>query len=134
MINCIILSCSLVFICIYTIEKITRTYKDTRYTYKDKLDIFDYFVSKAYDTVYETDLITNITNNVKLSTEERETIERNFVKRCMVYMGRKNLKMFIDFFGDESTLFVNIIRYMRKRINEDGLSKIIDEQTNNQNI
>ena len=78
------------------------------------------------------DLITHITNNVSLNPDERETYERNFIKRTILYMGKRNLKLFVYFFGDKKTVMINMIRYMRKRINEDGLSKIIQNQQSSQ--
>ena len=40
----------------------------------------------------------------------------------------------IDFFGDKETVTINMIRYMRKRINDDGLTKIIQNQQSEQQI
>ena len=94
--------------------------------------MFDYFLSKSYDTIYEMDLITHITNNTTLNPDERETYERNFIKRSLLYMGKRNLKLFIEFFGDQETITINMLRYIRKRINEDGLSKIIQNQQSSQ--
>ena len=96
------------------------------------MELFDYFMSKSYDTIYEMDLITHITNNASLTPDERETYERNFIKRTILYMGPRNLKVFVDFFGDRETVMVNMIRYMRKRINDDGLTKIIQNQQSSQ--
>ena len=131
MLNYIIVCLSLIFVVVYSINKISKAYIQCKYTFTQTIELFDYFLSKAYETLYENDLIIHITNNAKLTPEERETYERNYVKRCMLYMGKNNLKLFQKFFGDEETMIVNMIRYMRKRINEDGLSKILDEQSKN---
>ena len=117
---------------IYGINKWIASYDDHKYSYKDILELFDYFLSKSFDTLYEMDLISHITNNASLTSEERETYERNFIKRSMLYMGKKNLKLFIRFFGDRETVIVNMLRYMRKRINDDGLTKIIQNQQSDQ--
>jgi hypothetical protein len=113
---------------IYGITKFIKSYDEHKYSYKDILELFDYFLSKSFDTLYEMDLISHITNNASLTSEERETYERNFIKRTMLYMGKRNLNMIIKFFGDKETVVVNMLRYMRKRINDDGLSKIIQNQ------
>ena len=43
-------------------------------------------------------------------------------------MGKNNYSIILNFYGNEQTIIVNMIRYMRKRINEDGLSKIIQDE------
>ena len=131
-ISCCIACLTLLLISIYVSHVWSQAYIQSKYSYKDMLELFDYFLSKSYDTIYEMDLITHITNNTSLNPDERETYERNFIKRCMLYMGKRNLKMFIKFFGDNETVMINMLRYIRKRINEDGLSKIIQDQQSNQ--
>jgi len=132
--NCIIICLTFTIVSVYTITKIVKAYDNHKYSFKDILELFDYFLSKSFDTLYEMDLISHITNNAKLTPEERETYERNFIKRSMLYMGKRNLNMFINFFGDRETVIVNMLRYMRKRINDDGLSKIIQDQQSSQQI
>ena len=133
-ISCCILCFTIIMMSIYVCQKISNVYIQSKYNYKDILELFDYFLSKSYDTIYEMDLITHITNNVTLNPDERETYERNFIKRTLLYMGKRNLKLFIDFFGDKETVTINMIRYMRKRINDDGLTKIIQNQQSEQQI
>ena len=129
-----IVSATIILTAIYVCHKISNVYSQSKYTYKEILELFDYFLSKSYDTIYEMDLITHITNNVTLNPDERETYERNFIKRSMLYMGKRNLKLFISFFGDRETVVINMLRYMRKRINDDGLTKIIQNQQSQQQI
>ena len=119
---CILSSIVYIF---HKIEKISilKKYKDT-----DIITLFEYFLNKSYETLYEEDLITYITNGVQPISQERETLERNYIKSSLMYMGKKNVNLFRDFFGDNETLIINIIRFMRKKLNEDGLSKIIQEQ------
>ncbi len=119
---------------VLTLSLITHSITDTivksRYTYKQILDLFEYFLQKSYDTIYESDLITYMSSGIQnIPPDQRETIERNFVKQTMMYMGINNIKMFIDFFGSEETIVVNIIQYIRSKINQDGLAKIIQEKT-----
>ena len=119
---CILTSIIYIF---HKIEKISiiKKYKDT-----DIITLFEYFLNKSYETLYEDDLITYMTNGVQPMSQERETLERNYIKSSLMYMGKKNVNLFRDFFGDNETLIINIIRFMRKKLNEDGLTKIIQEQ------
>ena len=117
------------FTLIYAVKKISTTLILCRYKYEDIFSLFDKFLSMTYDTIYESDLIAYIANgdNV-IPKKERETLERNFIKQCILYMGKNNYEILLNFYGNEQTIIVNMIRYMRKRINEDGLSKIIREE------
>lgn len=120
-------------ISLYFIYKVCDTIKAFKYKYTDLIGLFDYFLSKTYDIVYESDLITYLgSGDSKIPPKERETIERNFIKQCILYMGRKNYKLLIDFYGSEESLITNMLRYIRKRINDDGLSKIINNVQNQQ--
>ena len=121
-ISCILISIIYVF---HKIEKISiiKKYKDT-----DIITLFEYFLNKSYDALYENDLITYIANGMQPMSQERETLERDYIKSSLMYMGKKNVSLFRDFFGDNDTLVINIIRFMRKKLNEDGLTKIIQEQ------
>ncbi len=112
-----------------TIKSICRIFK---YNKDESLSIYDYFVSKTYDSVYQTDLINHVINGVSPRKEESEAYERNFIKKCMLLMGKRNFKILKDFFGDEETMISNMLLYMRDRINKDGLSKIIQDQINDQ--
>ncbi len=127
-----ILSITILLVSIYVCRTISQIIVQSKYSYKDILELFDYFLSKSYDTIYEMDLITHITNNTTLNPDERETYERNFIKRSLLYMGKRNLKLFIKFFGDQETITINMLRYIRKRINDDGLTKIIQNQQSSQ--
>lgn len=133
-VSCSIICCTIILCVFYICNKVSGIFNQAKYNYKDILELFDYFLSKSYDTIYEMDLITHITNNVTLNPDERETYERNFIKRTMIYMGKRNLKLFINFFGDKETVIINMIRYMRKRINDDGLTKIIQQQNQQEQL
>jgi hypothetical protein len=125
-----ILWCITIFLCVfYSFFKYKQIVIIKKYTAIDIMNILTVFMDKSYDTIYNTDLIHYIVNNDKPNSQQQETIERNYIKTCFMYMGKANKQLFVDFFGDEETLIINIICYMRKKYNDDGLSKIIDQQT-----
>jgi hypothetical protein len=121
---------SLILFCVvYSFYKYKQIVIIQKYTSENILKLLEMFMDKSYETIYDTDLIHYILNSNKPNREEQETLERNYIKTCFLYMGKHNKRIFLDFFGDEETLIINIIRHMRKKYNEDGLTKIIDEQT-----
>lgn len=120
----------IIFLCIYySFYKYQQIINTNKYTANDIMSILGMFMDKSYETIYNSDLIHYIVNNDKPNVQQQETIERNYIKTCFMFMGKNNKKMFIKFFGDEETLIINIICYMRKKYNDDGLTKIIDQQT-----
>jgi hypothetical protein len=129
-----LIGCCILFL---TVVYSTNQYKKICYIKKyDDETIFrllNNFMSKSYETIYNVDLVTFILSSVHPDTQQMETIERKYIKTCFLYMGDNIKKVFIDFFTNEQTLIVNMIMYMRKRLSEDGLTKIIDDHSK-QNI
>lgn len=120
------------FAIIYTVGRITDVIKSFKYKYKDMLSLFEYFLGLTYESIYESDLIVYMSEGVKaIPKEQQETLERNFIKQCVMFMGPNNHRLFMEFYGNEQTMIVNMLRYMRRRINEDGLSKIIKQEQSN---
>lgn len=119
----------IVFSIVYSFYKYKEIVIIKKYTSENIMQLLELFMNKSYETVYDTDLIHFILDSNKPNAQQQETLERNYIKTCFLYMGKNNKKLFVDFFGDEETLIVNLIRYMRKKYNDDGLTKIIDEQS-----
>lgn len=113
---------------IYGINKICETIQKFTFDRKEIMTLFEYFESVAYDCIYESDLIGYVSNGItNIPVKDRENLERNFIKQCIMYMGDVNRQLFLKFYGSEQTMITNMIRYMRKRFNEDGLTKIIKD-------
>ena len=102
--------------------------------YKKVIDLFDYYLGKSYELTYENSIVHWISNGVpNIQPEEKETIERDFIKQTFLLMGDSNILLFSRFFGDESHMINMMLIYVRKRISNDGLSTIIKTASNNSN-
>lgn len=126
LVKCFFIYCAVIFI----IEYIINQYNRNKYKYNDIIALLNFFLEESYSIIYENDLISYVSNGVKdIPKEEKETIERNFVKQTIAIMGPKNEKLFLDFFGNDRKSFIfYIIRFIRKKFNNDYLLKVIRQE------
>lgn len=130
MINFLIVSISIFSLILLLSDYLIKEYSRNKYKYSEILALLNFFLDESYAMTYESDLITYVSNGVKdIPKEEKETIERNFVKQTITIMGPKNRKLFLDFFGNDENAFVfYIIRFIRKKFNNDYLSKLLRQE------
>lgn len=102
------------------------------YNYKKTIDLFEYFLEKSYSLTYENSIISWIANgmNNTIPADEKETIERDFIKQTFMIMGESNRKIISDFFGSDEYLINFMILFIRKKIADDGLADVIKKATN----
>jgi len=133
LINTLIVSGSIIFtiFCIYGVSlKVFKRYF-LFYNHKKTLELFEYFLEKSYSITYENSIISWIANgmNNTIPADEKETIERDFIKQTFMIMGDNNRKIISDFFGDDSYMINFMILFIRKKISNDGLSDVIKNAT-----
>lgn len=126
MINVLIVCLTFLISVFYVTNKCVSYLRNRNF--KDTLGLFEYFLEQSYKTTYENDLVLYMSSSEPIPPNQRETIERNYVKQTLMYMG-KNVKRFTDFYGSEQTMIVHVLQYLRRKINEDGLSKLVEKQT-----
>jgi len=96
--------------------------------YKMIIDMFDYFLEKTYNVIYNDQIIGYTSNGHKtIPHDEMETIERNFIKLAFELMGRENEKIMSSFFGSKTVIIHNMVLYVRRELNKDELSKMIQQ-------
>lgn len=115
---------------LFIIEYLIKQYNRNKYKYNEIIALLNFFLEESYSIIYENDLISYVSNGVKdIPKEEKETIERNFVKQTLAIMGPKNENLFLDFFGNDRKSFIfYIIRFIRKKFNNDYLLKVIRQE------
>lgn len=122
-----------IFTLYYLITKLfSRIYLFSNY--KKVIDLFEYFLQKSYDLTYENSIVHWVANGVpNIQPEEKETIERDFIRQTFLLMGDNNRKLFRQFYGDDTHIITMMILYIRKRISNDGLATIVKTGSNNLN-
>lgn len=120
------------FVLILLLINITIRYV-TFFKYKEVLSLFDIFLEKSYDIIYQNSISTYMSDGVKnIPSDDKESIERDFIKQTIILAGPANMQIINKFFGKEEFAINYMITYIRKRIASDGLSEIVrkmDEQT-----
>jgi hypothetical protein len=100
--------------------------------YKTVIELFDYFLDKAYTLIYNDQIIAyTASGQTTIPPDEMETIERNFIKLAFELMGEANKKMFILFFGGQTSTIDNMLIFVRKELSQDAIAKLIQEQESN---
>ena len=101
------------------------------YNYKKTIDLFEYFLEKSYSLTYENSISSWISNGMSntIPPEEKETIERNFIKQTFLIMGDNNHRIIAQFFGNDEYLINFMILFIRKKIANDGLANVIKNAT-----
>lgn len=136
LINLILVLGTIATLSIYLSNKISKLYQKYTllYHYKDILGLFNYFMDESYRLTYESSIIHWINNGIKnIPQDEKETIERNYIKQTMLLMGDNNVKLISDFYGGNNFLVNSMIIYLRQKISNDGLADIINK-ANNQTV
>ena len=117
----------LLFILSKTIIKYTVFFK-----YKDIITLFELFLDKSYELTYQNSISTYILDGVRnIPADDKESIERDYVKQTLLLMGPTNVQIVNQFFGKQEFAINYIITYIRKRISSDGLSEIIRKADEN---
>lgn len=121
---CICLSAwFIIWVFFYNLMKFSASNK---YKYDDLIALATFFLEESYHIIYENDLFAYTSNGVKdIPKQEKETIERNFIKQTLHLMGPKNQQLLIDFFGSQDAFIVYMVRYIRKKFNNDTLMKLV---------
>ena len=97
--------------------------------YKSVLELFDYFLSLAYDVIYNDQALAFTSEgHVKIPNDEFETMERNFINLTVQIMGPANEKMFISFYGNRIMMIKNMILFIREKINNSEIAKMIQKR------
>lgn len=102
------------------------------FKYKDVLTLFELFLDKSYELTYQNSLVHYLTDGIKnLPFDEKESIERDFIKQTLILMGPANVNMVNQFFGKQEFAINYMITYIRKRIAGDGLAEVIKKADEN---
>ncbi len=121
----------LVFISIQ-IQVILRYIKKTFLLnkYKTIVTMLNDFLDHSYNSVYQDQIIGYTSNGMKeIPKSEMETIERNFIKLSLELLGPRNIEILIDFFGTKEVLIQNCLFFIRERLAQDTLTKIVQDMT-----
>lgn len=95
--------------------------------HKSYLQLYDWFINKAYDRVYASNIMIYTSEGLNPSREDIETAKRNFIRLARGMMGEKIENQLIEFFGSEETLIQNMILFFDEKTMTDELLDLIQK-------
>lgn len=125
-----IIVCSFFLILFLIVTNVTLRYL-LFFKYKDVITSFELFLSKSYDMTYQNSLVSYFSSGVKdIPYDEKESIERDFIKQTLLLMGKNNEEIIYRYFGKQEFAINYMVTYIRKRIADDGLTQLIKDADN----
>lgn len=90
----------------------------------DKLmSILHYNMNKAYEIIYKENIFIYSLEAVKISDAQFKKTGKDFCKLVLKLCGPNIKNNLIILFGDEETLFFNMLEFFNKKYEEDEISK-----------
>lgn len=109
-----------IYLIFYFFNFIFQKYLQIIY-HKKFIDLLEYFLNIAYEMIYKDQITPYSLEGYKVTNDELETLQRNFVKLSIKLIGPGIKKSLILFFGNYETLTTFIITYLQKRMDTDEL-------------
>ena len=92
------------------------------------MGILNFHLDKAFDIIYKDRIFIYSVEATKPSEDQYSSISRDFATLVLRMLGPNLKKEFIEIYGDEETLFFNVLEYFSSRYESD---EIRDEAINN---
>jgi|APSaa5957512622_1039677.scaffolds.fasta_scaffold171758_2 hypothetical protein len=92
------------------------------------MGILNFHLDKAFDIIYKDRIFIYSVEATKPSEDQYSSISRDFATLVLRMLGPNLKKEFVEIYGDEDTLFFNILEYFSTRYESD---EIRDEAINN---
>jgi len=121
--NLIFISLCIVLIIVYFLRISRDLILEYIHVNKNKsyLDLSKYFCEMSYDMIYKDKLLAYSSNGHKVSGDELESIQRDFIKLTIDLMGDTNLNYLIKFYGGLVNLNENMILWFRSKNDNDEI-------------
>ena len=92
------------------------------------MGILNFHLDKAFDIIYKDRIFIYSVEATKPSEDQYSSISRDFATLVLRMLGPNLKKEFVEIYGDEDTLYFNILEYFSSRYESD---EIRDEAINN---
>jgi hypothetical protein len=82
-----------------------------------------YYMEKAYAIVYKDHIMIFSLEAAKINDEQFQTAAEEFAKLTLKMMGPNIVREYLVFYGDEATLYFNMIEYFNDKYEADEIRK-----------
>tara|TARA_Y100000310_G_scaffold337849_1_gene425971 strand:- start:853 stop:1287 length:435 start_codon:yes stop_codon:yes gene_type:complete len=131
------LSPFLIFYLFYLFHYLFIQYLHIIYSAK-YIEQLEYFLDVSYSMIYKDQIAPYFIEGYKVTDDDLETLQRNFVKLSLNLIGPTIEKSLVSFFGNHETLTTFIIINLQKRMDSDELidyaKKIQSDDNENKSI
>lgn len=104
-------------------------------TFPSYLSLLEYHMLKAYDIIYKDKILIYSLEGIKINDSDFNMISKSFVKLVLKLLGENLTNEFIELYGSEETLLINIIEYFNTKVENDEIrERAKDNIINEENI
>lgn len=83
--------------------------------------ILTFHMDGAFETIHKDNILVFSLDGVKPKEEDIDKLSHEFVKLTLRLAGPNMLKIFVELYGDEDTLFFVMIDYFNRRFEDDEI-------------
>ena len=82
-----------------------------------------YFMERAYQIIYKEDIMIYSMEGMKISDEQFRDASKKFVTLVMTMIGPNLKESYMTFYGNDRTLYFNIMEYFNNKYENDEIQK-----------
>ena len=107
------------------IHEIRITVREYIHVNKNKsyIELITYFCELTYDIIYKSQILAYSANGYKLTKEQLETTQRNFIKLLIELIGPNLESYFLNFFGTSKGFYTYCSVWFQSKLDEDIILK-----------
>lgn len=124
--NSLLFICLILLVCIFILEYKKYNEKQSLkriINFKDYLMVLNYHMDKAYAIIYKDKILIYSTEGVKINDKDFAIISKSFANLVLKMIGPNLKNEMTKIYGDEETLFFNIIEFFNSKYEEDEIQK-----------
>ena len=83
--------------------------------------ILQYHMEKSYNMIHKDKILVFSLDGLRPREEDVDSISKEFANLTLKFLGEKNYKDLVDFYGSEDSLLRNIFEYFNTRFEDDEI-------------
>ena len=90
---------------------------------KSYIELITYFCELTYDIIYKSQILAYSASGFKMTKEQLETTQRNFIKLLLELIGHDMESYFLNFFGSSKSFYTYCSVWFQSKLDEDIILK-----------
>lgn len=92
-------------------------------SFSNYLTTIEYYLEKAYEIIHKDRILIYSLEATTVSDKEFTSISKDYISLVLKMMGPTLIEEFVFLYGNEETLFFNIIEFFNSKYEEDEIRK-----------